>query len=121
MSRLALLIALSLPVAAFQVKPAEEKTKPAGRELEVTVGKSLVVDSPVTIQRVSVANARVAEALAVTPREVLVNGKAVGETSLIIWQQGGQRLMFDLNVRPNTSKLEAIRRLIREEIKKKDP
>jgi hypothetical protein len=29
---------------------------------------------------------------------VLVNGKAPGETSLIIWQQGGNRLIFDLNV-----------------------
>ena len=64
-----------------------------------------MVDSPVNIQRVSVANGELAEALAVNPREVLVNGKAAGETSLIIWQQGGNRLFFDLTVRPSNSKV----------------
>src|SRR5207247_6319161 len=85
----------------------QEGRPPAARDLFVTVGKSLVVDSPVNIQRVSVANGEFAEALAVNPREVLVNGKSAGETSLIIWQQGGNRLFFDLTVRPTTGKLAA--------------
>src|SRR4051812_4925619 len=62
------------------------------KELSVTVGKSLVVDSPVNIQRVSVANPAMAEAVAITPKELLVNGLTPGETTLIIWQQGGNRL-----------------------------
>ena len=90
------------------------------RDLFVTTGKSLVVDSPVVIQRVSVANPALAEALAVTPREVLVNGIAPGETSLIIWQQGGNRLIFDLNVRSSTSALEAVRRELAKELPGQD-
>lgn len=86
------------------------------RDLFVTVGKSLVVESPVIIQRVSVADGRLAEAVAVTPREVLLNGKAAGETSLIIWQQGGGRLLFDLKVRPSTAKLDSIRRELEKEL-----
>jgi len=88
----------------------------AARDLFVSVGKSLVVDSPVNIQRVSVANGDVAEALAVNPREVLVNGKAVGETSMIVWQQGGNRLFFDLTVRPSNSKASAIQQEIDREL-----
>jgi pilus assembly protein CpaC len=64
--------------------------------------------------RLSVGNVKVAEALAVTPHEVVLNGKARGETTLIIWQQDGKRLMFDLSVRPNTSKVDAINRLIKQ-------
>jgi pilus assembly protein CpaC len=90
------------------------------RDLFVTVGKSLVVESPVNIQRVSVGDARVAEAVAVTPREVLVNGKQVGETSLIIWQAGGNRLLFDLRVRPNTATLEAVRAELAKELPGQD-
>jgi pilus assembly protein CpaC len=67
------------------------------------------MDSPVTIERVSVANGRIAEAVAVGPREVLINGKAPGETTLVIWQQGGNRLFFDLTVLPSTSRLQAVR------------
>ncbi len=93
---------------------------PGARDLFVTVGKSLVVESPVTIQRVSVANGALAEAVAITPREVLVNGKAAGETSLIVWQQGGNRLLFDLQVRPSTAKLDAIRRELEKELAGQD-
>ncbi len=90
------------------------------RELFVTVGKSLVVESPVIIQRVSVADERIAEAVVVNPKEVVVNGKTSGETSLILWQQGGNRILFDLHVRANTSRLEAVREQLRKELSGQD-
>jgi pilus assembly protein CpaC len=94
----------------------EEGHPSPARDLFVTVGKSLVVDSPVNIQRVSVANGDLAEALAVNPREVLVNGKVAGETSMIIWQQGGNRLFFDLTVRPSSAKASAVQQEIDREL-----
>jgi pilus assembly protein CpaC len=89
---------------------------PAARDLFVTVGKSLVVESPVIIQRVSVGDSKKAEALAVTPREVLVNGKEAGETSLIIWQAGGNRLLFDLRIRPSSLRLDSLREEMAKEV-----
>ena len=82
----------------------------ASRELSVTVGKSVLVDSPQIIERISVANGDLAEAVAITPREILINGKAPGETSLIVWQQGGNRLFFDLTVQRNETRIDDIRR-----------
>jgi pilus assembly protein CpaC len=99
---------------------AQEPPAAAARDLFVTVGKSLVVDSPVVIQRVAVADSELAEAIAVTPREVLVNGKTSGETSLIIWQQGGNRLIFDLNIRSSTSAIEAVRGELAKELPGQD-
>jgi pilus assembly protein CpaC len=114
--KLALIPALLLlNLAQAQAPPAA-----AARDLFVTAGKSLVVDSPVVIQRVAVADSSLAEAIAVTPREVLVNGKTAGETSLIIWQQGGSRLIFDLNVRSSTSAIEAVRRELATELPGQD-
>lgn len=78
-------------------------------ELEVNVGKSLVVDSPLNIQRVAMANGDLAEAVAISPKEVLVNGKAPGETSLIVWQEGGNRLFYNLKVLQSTVRIEAAR------------
>jgi pilus assembly protein CpaC len=102
------------------VGSAQEHGTSAARDLFVTVGKSLVVDSPINIQRISVANGDLAEALAVNPREVLVNGKSAGETSMIIWQQGGNRLFFDLTIRPSTSKVSAIQQQIDREMPGQD-
>jgi pilus assembly protein CpaC len=70
------------------------------RQLVVTVGKSLVLESPVDIQRVATVSEDILEVVAVTPRELVLNGKGPGETSLILWQTGGSRLMFDVSVQP---------------------
>ena len=116
MNRLVLIFTV-VTVAALAQTPAPAPTPATGsRDLTVTVGKSVLVDSPVIIERVAVANASLAEAVAITPREVLVNGKAVGETSMIVWQQGGNRLFFDLTVRRNETHINAVRREMAQEM-----
>ena len=60
----------------------------------MTAGKSILLESAVPIERVSVGYGDVAEAKAVAPREVLLNGKTPGETSLIIWQRDGGRALL---------------------------
>lgn len=90
--------------------PAQEPQRSSTPgKLTVTVGKSLIIDSPIEIKRLSVANGDLIEAVAVNPKEVLINGKAPGETSLIIWQQNGNRLLYDLTVRMSPLKLDAVR------------
>lgn len=91
---------------------AQSEAPAAPGKLIVTVGKSLIIDSPLNITRVTIANGGVAEAVAVNPKEVLINGTAPGETSLIVWQQNGTRLVYDLTVRPSVVRLEAVRQQI---------
>jgi pilus assembly protein CpaC len=90
------------------------------RELVLTQGKSLVVNTAAPIERVAVGFGDIAEARAVAPTEVLLDGKAPGETSLIIWQSGGTKLFFDVIVRANaapaTARLEALRQRIAQEL-----
>jgi pilus assembly protein CpaC len=103
------------PAVQAEPAPQNETAPSAPGKLTVTVGKSLIIDSPVNIQRVSVANGDLVEAVAVNPREVLINGKGPGETSLIIWQQNGSRLLYDLTIRLSTAKLDAVRQQIARE------
>jgi len=104
--------------------PASPTSPPSSEEspndLLVTVGKSIVVNSALPIERVSVGFGDIAEATAVGPREILVNGKAPGETSLILWQQGGGKLFFDVIVGASrfatNSRADALRREMRAEL-----
>jgi pilus assembly protein CpaC len=107
------------PAAAKQAAPTPERVSgqaqtPSGGpgKLVVTVGKSLIIDSPLRIERLSVANGDLAEAVAVRPNEILINGKAPGETSLIVWQLGGARLIYDLTVRLSNARLDAVRQQV---------
>ena len=100
------------PAGAAEIGPPQQENASGPAKLTVTVGKSLIIDSPLNIQRISVANGDLVEAVAVNPKEVLLNGKGPGETSLIVWQQNGNRLVYDLTVRMSPLKLEAVRQQI---------
>jgi pilus assembly protein CpaC len=107
------LIAVSLPTQA-------QTAAPSPRVLSMTVGKSAVVTTQQPIERVAVGFGDVAEAMAAGPNDVLVSGKAPGSTSLIIWQQGGSKTFFDVNVLPNpflsNARLESVRAEIQKEL-----
>ena len=89
-------------------------------ELFVAVDKSVLVDIARPIQRIAVGLGEFAEATAVSPSEILVNGKAPGETSLIVWEAGGGRQFFNVIVRPSAvaanDRMEALRRELRAEL-----
>jgi pilus assembly protein CpaC len=94
---LACLLAVSFGNAA-PFPQAEELAAAAPTSLLLTVGKSVIVDSPLPVERVSVGLGDIAEATAVGPRELLLNGQAPGVTSMIIWEEGGGRQLFDITV-----------------------
>jgi pilus assembly protein CpaC len=106
--------------AGVPARSAQENPVESPNDLSITVGKSAVVSSPQTIVRVAVGFGDVAEAVAVGPNEVLVSGKAPGSTSLIVWQQGGGKLFFDVKVRPNlflaNNRVDNLRREISKEL-----
>jgi pilus assembly protein CpaC len=73
--------------------PADETA-----ELRVYVGKSLLVDTPETLRRVSVTNAEIASATVVTPNQVLIHGHKPGSVTLLLWDQEDRPQSFNLNV-----------------------
>jgi len=103
------------PPAAATTAPATTANAPetpGGAPLRVMVGKSLLINSPVRLKRVSVTDPTVADALVVTPTQVLVNGLAPGEISLLIWDELERSQSFDLRVDVDiTAASEEIRKL----------
>jgi pilus assembly protein CpaC len=71
---------------------------PEAAPLRVMVGKSLLINTPVKLKRVSVTDPAVADALVVTPTQILINGLAPGEVSLLIWDEFERSQSFDLRV-----------------------
>jgi len=93
------LLALALLSGAVNTATGQDADAPAvPTDLVLTVGKSLIVDSSSPIERIAVGFGDMAEATAIGPREVLLSGKTPGVTSLVIWQEGGVRRLFDVTV-----------------------
>lgn len=76
--------------------------------VNVLVGQSRVINFDKPVGRFSVSNPEIAEAVLVTPDQVLVNGKAFGQVNFIAWEQsGGEYLVFDVFVRTNLSLIDS--------------
>src|SRR6266478_3200507 len=76
--------------------------------VNVLVGQSRVINFDRPVGRFSVSNPEIAEAILVTPDQVLVNGKAFGQVNFVAWEQsGGQYLVFDVYVRANLSLIDS--------------
>jgi pilus assembly protein CpaC len=86
--------------AAVQQMPTQAAaTESEGPQtLHLLVGRSLVITSPTKIKRVSLADPAIAEAIVVSPFQVLVNGKAPGGVSLLLWDEADQSQAFEVSV-----------------------
>ena len=81
--------------------------------IDVTIGKSQVIELKEPFTRVSVTNPAIADVFVVTPTQMLVSGKAVGVTSLIVFHTS-RTMFFDLVVQTDLS-------LLRERLKEVAP
>jgi len=110
-----LLLASLITIFATSIAHAQENSYKASFSqnkeaiaVNVLVGQSRVINFDRPVGRFSVSNPEIAEAILVTPDQVLVNGKAFGQVNFIAWEQtGGQFLVFDVYVRANLSLIDS--------------
>ncbi len=57
--------------------------------VQLTVGRSTLIDVGAPISRVSLTSADVADALVTSPNQLLVHGKVPGAISMFVWNRGG--------------------------------
>jgi pilus assembly protein CpaC len=97
---LAAMVLLAFPqvLLAQQVEPTTV--------LRVPVGNSSVVTHGAVLDRVSIGNPEIADAVVVSAREVVVNGKTAGTTSLLLWDRAGGRAVYSIRVTADAPMLE---------------
>lgn len=69
-----------------------------GETVHVLVGKSVVINVQAPLTRVLSSNPTAVEAMATSPTQVVVEGKAAGSSSLILWDASGRSQMLDVAV-----------------------
>ena len=101
-------------------QPAGPSIQDSTNDLSVAVGKTVLVDCQWPVARIAIGLGEIAEVHATSPSEIMVEGKAVGETSLIIWDTHGGRQFFNVTVRASSAglndSLDSIRRELRLEL-----
>lgn len=85
------------PVLA-QVAPQAKENPAEGETVHVLVGKSVVVNVQSPLTRVLSSNPTVVETMATSPTQIVVQGKAAGSSSLILWDSANHTQILDVVV-----------------------
>jgi pilus assembly protein CpaC len=85
---------------------------PDGAEdIRIFTGKSVVIDYPEDVARISTSSPEVVDYVPVSTREILVHAKSAGMATLVVWAKSGQRHFYNITVEQN---LDPVRKLIRD-------
>lgn len=77
-------------------------------------GELLLFDSD--IKTVVASEPKIADAVVVSPREIMVNAKAVGKTTVIVWETGAVPRRYNVSVTPDATEIDNLRKTIEESV-----
>ena len=113
LAAVALLALASLIPARAQ---AQRVVRQPEQVVSVSKGASVLVITQTPLQRFSVGDPAVAEAVVVSPTEVLVNGKTLGTTTLVLWDNANAPRLYSVEVTADAPGLERyLRQLLPDE------
>lgn len=72
-------------------------------ELTVYIDQSEVLDFKQPVKRIAIANPEIADATVISSNQILVIGKSVGITSMIVWSETGEYIRYKLKVQNESS------------------
>ena len=91
---------------AGRSSPAQQIVTGARQVMTVSMGESKLLTYGGALQRFSVGDPVIADAVAVSPSELLITGKKLGTTSLLVWDPRGQVQIFSVEVTADAPALE---------------
>ena len=97
-------LAMSLGLAALLVVSVGAGTALAQepQKVRILLGRSAVVSVPDSIGTVSIADDKIADVVVATSRQLLLNAKKIGTTSLVVWSKGNRYQTYEVVVHSGT-------------------
>ena len=72
------------------------------QKVRILVGRSAVLSVPDSIGTVSIADDEIADVVVATSRQLLLNAKKIGTTSLVVWSKGNRYQSYEVVVHSGT-------------------
>lgn len=86
---------------------------PPANDLILTLGRGHLLQFGNDVTRVAISEPKIADAVVVSPREVMVNAKGVGKATLVIWETGLAPVGYSVTVAPDLTTLDDLKRDMR--------
>ena len=88
-----------------------------GRQVSLIVGKGELIQFTNDLIKVVVAEPKIADAVVVSPKDVMVTAKSAGHTTVVIWETGSSPIRYEITVVTDTSELDHMHAILAGELK----
>jgi pilus assembly protein CpaC len=88
-----------------------------GHPVSLIVGKGELIQFGNDLIKVVVAEPKIADAVVVSPKDVMVTAKSVGHTTLVIWETGASPVRYEITVVTDTSELDHMHGILAAELR----
>ena len=91
------------------------------RDMALVQGRGELLQFGRDVARVVIAEPKIADAIIVSPRDVMVNGKGPGHTTLVVWENESAPVRYDITVVGDTTERDALYKSLVAEFKNSLP
>lgn len=84
----------------------------APRELTLIVGRGELVQFSNDIKTVAASEPKIADVSVVSPREVMINAKGLGKSTVIVWETGAAPRRYNISVLADSMDFDAVKKSI---------
>lgn len=88
------------------------------RVITLTTGRGELLQFEQDIERLAISEPKIADAVLVSPREIMINGHAPGKASLVVWDGGSAPQRYNIDVMVDTSEVENSHKQLQEGLPK---
>src|SRR3954451_10230675 len=99
----AVLAAGCLPQSAF----TQTTKSVAARDFTLLEGRGELLTFQRDVTKVAISEPKVADAVVISPREVMVNAKGLGRATLMIWETGADPARWEIQVTKDSTEWDA--------------
>lgn len=95
--------------------PPSQSSQPS-KILSLITGRGELLQFPNDIKTVASAEPKIADVVVISPREVMVNAKEPGKTTVIVWDSLNGPIRYNVDVSADNSDMEMLRKQMAEEL-----
>src|SRR3954454_936797 len=101
--RFARLLSMVLLAAVCFAQTTRPQTTAAAHEITLLEGRGELLTFARDVTKVAISEPKVADAVVISPREVMVNAKGPGRTTLVIWETDASPAQYEIYVTKDTT------------------
>src|SRR5215471_995675 len=98
--------------AWFATAAAQTVTVAPAHDIALVEGRGELLRFQSDISKVVISEPKIADAIVISPREIMVNAKGPGRTTLVVWETGAEPARYEIAVSKDMADWEAFQKHI---------